>query len=280
MATPSPSLEAAIASRLVDRGFVVEDIDAHGIAASAPGSGDTMQLRLANLRRLLAQVEAARHDAVIDDWVAAAAAGLRGTISLEPPEADRLLPRLGSPEGDGHDVSFYAPVAGGALRALLVDDQPGLVRFLRTLDMVDWQMSVARAQARALRNLVVRSEGLEPEPLPGLEGGYDLVAADTYDAARLLILDHWVPGPLGALAVVPARDLLWYTPVVGPESVTLAVTLWHEANAALEDVPYPLVSDLFWQAEGRLERVEISVEVGEARVRLPARLQALLDALH
>ena len=260
---------------LSERGVEVERMDPRGVVARLPGRPERLELGLANLRRLLAQVDSREHPGVVGQWVEAAVAAARG--QPEPPEAGQLMPRLGLPDADPEGVTWFAPLADDHLRAMLVLDQPTLVRFLRTLDLVEWRVGLVAARRRALENLDERSADVALLPVDDLPGVFEIATGDGYDAARLLILDRWVPGPLGALAVVPARDLLWVAPVDGPSSLELGAMLWSEAREALPEVPYPLSGELFWHVEGRLHHVPVvGDDAGGVRLVVP---DALIEAL-
>ena len=259
------SLEALVVRALVAQGVEVEDVSAWGVRGRLPGRPEQVELGFGNLRRVLAQVTEADVAVVVDSFALAAVDGAHGVVG--PPELQKLMPRLSLPARDPDDVAWYNDLAGGALRMMMVVDQPRLVRFVRTWDLVQWGLSVHRARAAALENLYRSAPDAALVPLPDLEGGVDVSVGDSYDAARLLVLDRWVPDPRGALVVVPARDLLWVAPVVGPSSLDVAAILIAEARAAWSDVPYRLSTQLYWHSEGAVHPIPLHDD-GRGRVTI------------
>ena len=261
------SLEALVARALVAEGLEIESLDAAHAAVRLPGQEAASELYFGNLRRILATTEEARHGDVVARFVRSWRA------MSEPGEPDatedrRLFPRVAAPGTlDGMAGPWAEPLADGALQLMLVVDLPDALRYVRPLDLPRWQLGLADARARALRNLSATSAPLAASVRASASASAPIrpiviEEGDGYDASRVLIAHQWLDGARGVFALVPSRDLLILIPVWGAgtldRSVHVALEAWSAAQRTIHRLPYPVSPNLFWRSDGLLTRVPVA----------------------
>jgi len=261
-----------VARALVAAGVEVHESTVAGLVVGlAVGSEDRRaELGLGGLRRVLALAPVAEHPARIAAWAAAVVAGLRG----QRPEGEvreRLVPRLLAEA----DPRLWTRALAPGLHLAVAEDLPARQRLLSPFDLPRLGLGMAEAQACAMANLRART----PPPLVE-DGVFTWAVGDGLDAARLLLAGSWQQGALGALGVVPARDLCWWLPVTGPADLERGVALALRARE-LGSLPYPLSSTLWWVPSGEGELAPVPLhreggpggdEGGAVRVSVPEEL--------
>ncbi len=270
MPTLTSSIEAAAARDLCTHGLVVLDLSPAGVEVAVSTDADRRAyLSLGSLRRVLSMAPAAEHSQRVAAWAKEAAAVLHGHAPSGP-ITERLVPRL---LGRADPKLWTAQLAPG-LHFALAEDLPGRQRLLTPFDIPRLGLSLADARAVAVANLAHAT----PPPV-GLDepvGALTWRVGDGLDAARLLLTGAGGPDTPGALAVAPARDLCWWVPVQGPDSVRAGVRLWLAARN-LGSLPYPLSDTLWWVHPNGIAPVEIHVERGTIRVVTPPALAERLQ---
>ncbi len=268
--TTSSSVEALAVRCLVAHGLEVHEVDVEGVEVGLPGDPDARRATLSfgSLRRVLAMAPHDEHEARIAAWGAAAAAVLRGERPPGPVQ-ERLVPRLlGAP-----DPRLWTTALADGLHLAVAEDLPGRQRLLTPFDLPRLGLAVADLRDRAVRNLAGMTP--PPEALDAPRGAMTWRVGDGLDAARMLLLCQPPLRTLGALAVVPARDLCWWIPVVGDRTVRDGVHLWLAARR-LGPVPYPLSPKLWWAHAGGIDPVDVRMERGAVHVVLPESLAVTL----
>ena len=250
-------------------GFELRALDAGVARLGRPGEEAVYELGLKNLRRLLAALPPEQHASAVASFVVGAGEGAQAEVVEVG--LDRLLPRIVGEEPDPRP--WRRPLAGGALHLQLALEGEHTLRLLGPMELVRSGHGVRACEVAAMKQLAARSVGIQPLDYGGGMSGIE--GDDGLDAARLLLAERWGQGGRGVLAVVPGRDLLVFTPVVGPRSAAIALDMGVWAAQAVQEQPWPLSAGLFWKYSGGLARVEI--EPGPPpRMRVPRALGALL----
>lgn len=147
--------------------------------------------------------------------------------------------------------------------------------------------------AEELWTIALHNLRQEPRELAKAGGPEDwpvyVLSGSDYAAANLLCLDELAaePAPHGMLVLLPADDMMWFTPI--KDVVSLFSQLWTfqeriTAMAELDGTPTDLLSDeVYWWFEGLADRVQLSTlrpEPGEAvQLHVSARFHHLVERL-
>lgn len=189
----------------------------------------------------------------------------------------RLMVRLYT-ERDGIDwdeVVWREDLPG--VRTVLVVDEDERTRVVRRESALSWErpdeelFALALANLEAMPRLVSDVEGTRMHSLQG----------QRHAAASVLLIprvDGWL-GRHGTLAIVPARDYMFWTPLSEGEDFAILRDLFFMASQVIKNEPAPISSSVFWYADGDFDEMRGDLIDGRLYVGLSDRFLALQRAL-
>jgi uncharacterized protein YtpQ (UPF0354 family) len=227
-----------------------------------------------------------RGDEIIRDHLQKARAALLDTAGRRDAEKDfsrvasRLMPRVGPAF---KDIGFRHRVigrklTGDGLHLHFVIDYPETMTYVEKRFLDEWGVSAAEVRRVAVNNLRRRTRSDEFKPLETGGRLYAYERRDTYDAARILLLEELLPaaGKLGFIASVPGRDLLLAYPL-SPRRLTDLHQLVQIASHFHTQLTYPISKEVYWVRDGRISHVPALIEAGKVIVVPPDDMVRMLQ---
>lgn len=185
---------------------------------------------------------------------------------------DRLMPRVGQAFSD---VGFQNRVVARRLTSdglflNFVIDYPETVTYVEKRFLDDWGVTAQDLRRVALANLRKRTRTALFQPLEPGKPLYAYESRDTYDAARLLLLDELMPEArkLGFIAAVPGRDLLLAYPL-SPRRLTDLHQLVQISRHFHSKLTYAVSNQVYWVRDGRISHIPSLIESGKVIVVPP-----------
>lgn len=197
-----------------------------------------------------------------------------------------LLPRVAFPghrAGGDDDEPAHAELFPGFVSTYLVADEPSGAWYLQDHHLADWSVTFDELYPVAVQNLQERTDRdklhpLAASPAPGV---YEYDSGDSYDAARILVLEHLL-GPLpehGVVVMVPSQETLLCVPLHGMEAIAamnamlvVGKTMVGRARSAITDQP-------FWFDGRAWQHVPVQHRRGAVEVKPPDRFVRALEHL-
>ncbi len=165
-------------------------------------------------------------------------------------QADRYVAESEDPEAAAASTLLRSPWQG-ELYVVWVLDRPDSMAMVAQGDLEDLGLTREAMEAKALANLKACCSELLVQPLPEIPGLFQVAVGDSYEAARLLLIEPWgalaetVKGEL--IVAAPTRDLVLYA---GSEDQDALMALAIISQQAAQDA-YGLSGQLYrWTPEG------------------------------
>jgi len=245
--------------------------------------GETSTLGLQNLSRTCRQRDRADWPDVIDHFLH----NVSGSGENELPEdldavADQVLPRIGPPLG-AHDAElkiWWKKLDPERVWLNLVVDYPTRMAYVtREMAKRSGQSGDAWLE-RALANLRAMSSP-EMVPVVNEEIGLRVIAAgDSYDAARIQILDKLLPETeqAGCFVAPIGREQVLILPVA-IDALPHIHILKLIARDNYPSAPYAISDEVFWVRRGEWHLFPIEIEEKAITVHPPEELVEVLNLL-
>jgi uncharacterized protein YtpQ (UPF0354 family) len=167
-------------------------------------------------------------------------------------EVNKLRAEQASKSDAGAGGELAARRFAGDLWIVYVEDSPESMRMIRTDDFEELKLDADGVHALAMKNMRAALPDVPITKVDDIPNLWAVTAGDSYDAARMMLHDHWKPlldivdGHL--VVAVPTRDLVAITGTGFPETVEVLREL---AKQASEQDAYGLSAKLYkWTADG------------------------------
>lgn len=198
-----------------------------------------------------------------------------------------LLPRVAFPghrTGDD-DEPAHSELFPGFANAYLVADEPGNTWYLQDHHIADWNVSFDDLYTLAVENLAKKTDKdkLHPFAASPAPGVYEYDSGDSFDAARILVLEHLL-GSIpehGVVIMVPSQEMLLCVPLLTVEAIAamnamlvIGKGLYSKSRSGITDQP-------FWFDGRTWQHVPVQHRRGgNVEMKPPVRFMQALEHLH
>jgi hypothetical protein len=196
-----------------------------------------------------------------------------------------LLPRVAFPglRADDDDEPTHGELFPGFVSTYLVADEPTGAWYLQDHHLSDWNVTFDELLPVAVENLGQRTDKAKLHPLAAspAPGVYEYDSGDSFDAARLLVLEHLL-GPLpdhGVVVMVPSQETLLCVPLHAMEAIAAMNAMLILGKAMCSKAKSGITDQPFWFDGRAWQHVPVQHRRGAVEVKPPDRFVRALEHL-
>lgn len=196
-----------------------------------------------------------------------------------------IVPRVAFPglREEGDDEPAHTELFPGFVSTYLVADEPGGAWYLQAHHLSDWNVTFDDLLPVAVENLGKRTDKDKLHPLAGspAPGVYEYDSGDSFDAARILVLEHLL-GALpehGVVVMVPSQETLLCVPLHAMEAIAAMNAMLVLGKAMYTKTGSRITDQPFWFDGRAWQHVPVQHRRGQVEVKPPDRFVRALEHL-
>ncbi len=196
-----------------------------------------------------------------------------------------IIPRVAFPglREEGDDEPAHTELFPGFVSTYLVADEPGGAWYLQAHHLSDWNVAFDDLLPVAVENLGKRTDKDKLHPLAGspAPGVYEYDSGDSFDAARILVLELLL-GALpehGVVVMVPSQETLLCVPLHAMEAIAAMNAMLVLGKAMYAKTGSRITDQPFWFDGRAWQHVPVQHRRGQVEVKPPDRFVRALEHL-